>query len=45
MLNIHILKANLMEVKKSKTQISLVTSDKRKAYKQKWCVTDMLPVT
>ena len=45
-LNINVVIANLIEVKKREKQISIVTINKRKACKKKWCVTDnTLPVT
>ena len=45
-LNINILTANLIKVQKKGKQISIVTSNKREAYKRKWCITDnIVPVT
>ena len=44
--NIDILIANLIKVKKREKQISIVTINKRKAYKKESCITDnILPVT
>ena len=45
-LNIDILIANLIKVKKREKQISIVTINKREAHSNKWCITDnILPVT
>ena len=45
-LNINILIANLIKVKKREKQISIVTINKREAHTKKWCITDkILPVT
>ena len=45
-LNIDILIANLIKVKKREKQISIVTINKREAYKNKWYITDnILSVT
>ena len=45
-LNINILTANLIKVQKKGKQISIVTINKREAYKRKWCITDnIVPVT
>ena len=45
-LNIDILIANLIKVKKKEKQTSIATINKRKASKKNWCVTDnILPVT
>ena len=44
--NIDILIANLIKLKKSEKQISIVTINKREAYKRESCITDkILPVT
>ena len=44
--NIDIRIANLIKLKKSEKQISIVTINKREAYKRESCVTDkILPVT
>ena len=44
--NIDILIANLIKLKKSEKQISIVTINKRGAYKRESCITDkILPVT
>ena len=45
-LNIDILIANLIKVKKREKQIIIVTINKREAYKKEWSITDnILPVT
>ena len=45
-LNIDILIANLIKVKKREKQISILTINKREAYKKENCITDnILPVT
>ena len=44
--NIDIQIANLIKLKKSEKQISIVTINKREAYKRESCITDkILPVT
>ena len=44
--NIDIRIANLIKLKKSEKQISIVTINKREAYKRESCITDkILPVT
>ena len=45
-LNIDILIANLIKVKKREKQISIVIINETEAYKKKWCITDsILPLT
>ena len=45
-LNINIPIGNLTKVNKREKQISIVTINKREAYKKKWCIADnILPVT
>ena len=45
-LNIDILMANLIKVKKREKQISTVIINKTEAYKKKWCITDNIsPLT
>ena len=45
-LNIDVLLANLMKVKKMDKRINFVTSSKTEAYNTNWCITyNILPVT